>query len=382
MARRGLRADAPQTVTFVELFFDLVFVFAVTQVTVLVAYDLTPSGVLRGILIFWLIWWAWTQFTWTLNPADTTHPIVRAVTLLATAIAFVMATAVPDAFDGGALWFAVPYVAVRGLGLWLQVRVDLERQGVDRSGIYRWVAWSVPGLILVVAGALAAPDLRPWIWTGAVVMDLVAASIGGRGATWDLNAAHVSERHGLFVIIAIGESLIVAGAAASTEVRSPALVLAAGSGIAVACLLWWTYFGWLKDASEHALARFPSSAIGRTTRDAYSLAHFPLLCGIVGFAVGVKEITGHPEDPLAVEYTVALAVGVALFVGFSAVFWRRLGGSWLGPRLGLVALMVPAVFAAAAIGPAVPLLVVAAILVAIVVVEAVRSPVHEAAGGH
>lgn len=104
MARRGMRASAPQAVTFVELFFDLVFVFAVTQVTVLTAYDLTGAGVLRAVLIFWMIWWAWTQFTWTLNPADTTHTFVRAITLLATAVAFVMATAVPDAFGDGALW--------------------------------------------------------------------------------------------------------------------------------------------------------------------------------------------------------------------------------------------------------------------------------------
>lgn len=376
-----MRASAPQAVTFVELFFDLVFVFAVTQVTVLTAYDLTGAGVLRAVLIFWMIWWAWTQFTWTLNPADTTHTFVRAITLLATAVAFVMATAVPDAFGDGALWFAVPYVVVRALGLWLQVRVDLERMGVDRSGVQRWVVLSVPGLIAVLAGALAAPDLRPWIWMLAVLLDLVAASMAGRRASWDLNPAHVSERHGLFVIITVGESLIVAGAAASTDVRTPALVLAAGASIAVACLLWWTYFGWLKDASEHALARVPASDLGRATRDAYSLAHFPLLCGIVGFAVAIKELTGHPDDRLGVEYAAALALGVALFIGFSAVFWRRLGGGWLGPRLVLVAVMVPVVFAAAALGPAVPVLGVAATLTAIVVIETVRAPVPTTKSG-
>ena len=106
--RRSLRASEPQAVTFVELFFDLVFVFAVTQITALTAHDLTVGGVLRSILLFWLIWWAWTQFTWTLNPADTTHTGVRVLTLAATATAFVMATSIAHAFAEDGLWFAIP----------------------------------------------------------------------------------------------------------------------------------------------------------------------------------------------------------------------------------------------------------------------------------
>src|ERR671919_3012206 len=125
--RFRLHAPFPQSVTFVELFFDLVFVFAVTQVTALTAHDLTPAGIGRSLVVFWLIWWAWTQFTWTLNPADTKHAGVRLITLLATAIAFVMATGVLGAFAADGLWFALPYVAVRILGLGLQVVVELER---------------------------------------------------------------------------------------------------------------------------------------------------------------------------------------------------------------------------------------------------------------
>ena len=119
--------------TFVELFFDLVFVFAVTQLTVLTVHDLTPGGILRSILLGWLIWWAWTQFTWTLNPADTTHPGVRIVTLAASGIALVMAASVTRAFADDALWFAVPYVLVRVLGLGLQVRVERERVGASHT---------------------------------------------------------------------------------------------------------------------------------------------------------------------------------------------------------------------------------------------------------
>ena len=222
-AKGGYRASEPQPVTYVELFFDLVFVFAVTQLTALTAHDLTPGGILRSILLGWLIWWAWTQFTWTLNPADTTHPTVRVVTLAATAVALVMSASVPQAFTTDALWFALPYVIVRVLGLGLQVRVELERVGENHGGVYRWATFSAIGLLLVLLGAVADPGIRPWIWLLAIVADLVAAAMAGRGAVWDMDPAHLSERHGAFVIIAIGESLIIAGTAVANAgtIRRP-----------------------------------------------------------------------------------------------------------------------------------------------------------------
>jgi low temperature requirement protein LtrA len=202
---RPLHAPEDQPVTFVELFFDLVFVFAVTQITVSTAHDLTWGGVARSLLLFWLIWWAWTQFTWTLNPADTLHRTVRVITLLATAAAFVMAASVPRAFGDDPMWFAVPYVVVRMLGLWLQVQVDRERGVDDGSLILRWAVGSSVGLVLVLIGALADPPMRNWIWCAVIAADLLATSAAGRGKTWDLTPGHVSERHGLFVIIALGD---------------------------------------------------------------------------------------------------------------------------------------------------------------------------------
>ena len=183
----NLRTSDPQSVTFVELFFDLVFVFAITQLTALTAHDLTPDGILRSILLGWLIWWAWTQFTWTLNPADTTHPGVRVVTLVATGVALVMAASVTRAFAEDALWFAVPYVLVRALGLGLQVGVDRERVDASHTVVIVWTALSMVGLALVLIGAVADPSLRPWFWLLAIVADVIAAAWAGRGASWDLN---------------------------------------------------------------------------------------------------------------------------------------------------------------------------------------------------
>jgi len=209
--RRSLRATGPQGVTFVELFFDLVFVFAVTQITAGTASDLTPTGLLRSILVGWLIWWAWTQFTWTLNPADTNHEWVRVLTLVATAAAFVMAASVPRAFTDEAIWFALPYLAVRLLGLGLQVRVEMERDGADHRAVYRWAAASLVGLVLVLAGALVGPDLRSIVWLAAIVADLGAATYAGRAATWDLNPAPLAERHGLVGDLRTGRPPIWAG---------------------------------------------------------------------------------------------------------------------------------------------------------------------------
>jgi low temperature requirement protein LtrA len=374
--RRGVRASRPQGVTFVELFFDLVFVFAITQITAQTASDLTVEGVLQSILVGWLIWWAWTQFTWTLNPADTTHSWVRVLTLAATAAAFVMAASVPRAFTSEAIWFALPYLVVRLLGLGLQVRVEMEREGADHAAVYRWAGASLVGLALVMVGALVDPGLRSIVWLGAIGADFAAATVAGRAATWDLNPAHLAERHGLFVIIALGESLIVAGAAIASAELAPSLVAAVGASIVVACLLWWTYFGWLSAALAHRFAAADPRRLGPLARDAFSFAHFPLIGGIVGFAVAVEETVVHPDDPMTVPVLAALGVGVALFVASSALSLRTLGGPLLVARLAALAVMASALVVVAVVSmpPVVPLGVVAAALLAIVTVEAARPP--------
>jgi low temperature requirement protein LtrA len=367
-ARARLHAPEPQEVTFVELFFDLVFVFAVTQVTHLTATHLTAGGVTRSVVLFWLIWWAWTQFTWTLNPADTESTLVRACTLVATSVAFVMAASVERAYGEDPLWFALPYIVVRLLGLWLQVRIDLERGELDDRAVRRWALWSVLALGIVLAGTAVDPADRAWVWALAIAGDLGAASFASRSHRWDIHPAHFCERHGLFVIIALGESLIVAGTAVAGEERPAVLVAAAGAGLLVACLLWWTYFGWLKGALEHGLADAPPERLGTLARDAFSLGHFGLVCGIVGFAVALEEIVAHPDEAASAPIA-ALGTGVALFVGSSALALWRLDGRVLVPRLVLLVGTLVAVAALSGQRPVWPLLAVAAGLAAVVVVE-------------
>jgi low temperature requirement protein LtrA len=381
--QRTLRAPPGQPASFVELFFDLVFVFAVTQVTMLTVDDLTARGVGRAVLVFWLIWWAWTQFTWTLNPADTKRGTVQAITLLATAAAFVMAASVRFAFGGQALWFVIPYLVVRLLGLGLQVAIAREgNQGRVPIQVLWWSMLSIVGLVAVLAGAFVQVPARSLVWVGAIALDVVAAVIGGSAdEPWDLNAGHLAERHGLFVIIAIGESLIIAGTAAANQDRTLDLVGLAGAGLAAAGLLWWSYFGWLKDDLEEAFSTVAPSERGSAARDAYSLAHFPLVCGIVGFAVAADRMVLHRTDPVDARTLAALAIGTMLFMGATVLSYRRLRRRVLWPRLLITLVATVSLSVVEGAQPVWPLTIVAIGLAVVGLVERERIGGNERRGG-
>jgi low temperature requirement protein LtrA len=323
---RSYTSPEDQPATFVELFFDLVFVFGVTQIVGVLHHDLSWVGVGHAILVFWLVWWAWTQFTWALNAADTTHPVVELLTLLSTAVAFFMSVAIPGSFAGRALAFAVPYVLVRILGLWIYALVARAKPG-QHAAVRLFALVSTGGLAAVVAGALAGPEAQAWLWSLAIFLDVVAALVGGQREEWDLHAEHFAERHGLIVIIALGESLIVAAAGLADATLSMDVMVVALLGVLTSCALWWTYFPVAKPELEHALASVPAAAQGALARDAFSLAHFPMLCGVVAYAVALEEAIAHPGGPLAASARVALAIGPLLFVGGTALaMWRATCG--------------------------------------------------------
>jgi low temperature requirement protein LtrA len=255
---------------------------------------------------------------------------------------------------------------VRILGLSLQVLVEMERTKDPRAaGIWRWAGVSAIGLALVLVGALADPSIRPLIWVLAILTDLLATQAAS-GRTWDIHVGHMAERHALFVIIAIGESLIVAGTAVAAHERTLALVADSALALLIACLLWWTYFGWFKEGLEEQLVGTAPRDIGVRVRDAYSLGHFPMLFGIIGFAVGIEEIVAHPGDPLHSEVLIALGTGVALFVGFSAVVYWRISGTILVGRIVALLVMAAGLALVGSLPPAWPLAVVAIALTAVV----------------
>jgi len=327
-AQRTIVSPDDQKVTFVELFFDLVFVFAVTQIVGLLHVQLDWVGAARALLVFWLVWWAWTQFTWTLNSADTTHPVIELATLLATGVAFFMAVAVPGAFGDRAAWFAIPYVVVRVIGLVLHKRVAAIAHPSQHAAVRRFAIVSSGGLVAVLAGAFAGADTRYLLWGMAIFLDLIAAAIGGESEGWNLHPEHFGERHGLFVIIALGESLIVAAGGVATGAWTGSLLAVGIMAVAVTCAFWWSYFPRAKPLLDHALEEQRGVAQSTLARDAYSLLHFPMLCGVIAFAVAVDESVAHPADPFALETRIALAASVVLFLGGMAAALRRATGRW------------------------------------------------------
>lgn len=321
---RSIVSPEDQRCTFVELFFDLVFVFAVTKVVGLLHDGISWQSIGESVLVFWLVWWAWTQFTWAMNAADTTHPRVEMAGLLATGVAFFMAVGVPSAFHGHAMWFAGTYVAVRVLGLLLYdwvAWVDPQQ----RAAVRLFSAVSVAGLVAVLLGGLLGGTAQYVLWGVAIVLDIVAAAVGGQAEGWNLHPEHFSERHGLFVIIALGESLIVAASGLTVEAWPPVLVISAVMAVACTGALWWTYFASAKEQLEHALMKATGNARSRLARDAFSIIHFPMIGGIVGYAVVVEEVLAHPDHHLPLASRIMLAVSTALFVGGMALAQRRAG---------------------------------------------------------
>jgi low temperature requirement protein LtrA len=314
-----------QRVTFVELFFDLVFVFCVTQVVTLLHghVDLKSAG--SALLVFWLVWWAWTQFTWALNAANTDHPRVQLATLVATAVAFFLGVTIPRALGNAALWFSVSYVTVRVVGLliyyWVAWADPLQRSAVRVFGLV-----SLGGLVAVMAGGVAGGAAQYWWWSAAILLDLLAAGVGGQREGWNLHSDHFVERHGLIVIIALGETLIVA---ASGLLAAPATGAAMATGVlavGVTCGLWWSYFRHAREGLEHALAACQGPARSRMARDVFSVIHFPMLCGIVAMAAATEQALAHPEAPLTADLRVALGGGAVLFVcGTAMALWRATG---------------------------------------------------------
>lgn len=340
--RRARTSEEPQNATFIELFFDLVFVYALTQVTSLIVEDFTWSGAAKGVVVAWLVWWAWTQFTWTLSPADTTHPVVEIIVLVATAVAFFMARSVTEIFEGNPWLFLVPYVVIRaiGMGLYAWVGGESDRQMARSMGLFALA--SLPAIIVLGVGAVLEPGARVWWWATAILLDL-AAGIAVRGVSWRVHVSHFAERHGLFVIIALGESLIAIGVASTALAATVPSFLVKGAGVGLVCTLWWLYFGWFKSWLEGQVEIAGSIDL---VRNAYSFVHFLVVMGVVGVAAALESAIAHPDDPFSAPPAASLVLGLTSYVGGVALIAWMAGRLVLRTRLLFLGLVVVVSFVA------------------------------------
>jgi low temperature requirement protein LtrA len=304
-------ADREQRVTPLELFFDLVFVFAITQVTSFMSDDPTWHGLGRGLLVLAALWWAWTAYAWLTNALEPEEVMVRAAMVAAMAAMLVVALAVPEAFDAHGVLFAVAYLIIRLLHLLLYA-IAGKRDPDLLGAVLRFApsATLAPG-ILVVAGFLDGRE-QAALWVVALAVDYLGALIG-RGQGWRVSPAHFAERHGLIVIIALGESIVAIGIGAAGVSLTPSILAAAVLGTLAVASLWWAYFDVYAVSAQRHLSETRGAARARIARDYYSYLHMPMIAGVVLFALGLKKTLEHVGDPLATVPAVALCGGLALY---------------------------------------------------------------------
>jgi low temperature requirement protein LtrA len=361
--------EAEQRVTPLELFFDLVFVFGLTQVTSLMSADPTWSGLARGMLVLAALWWAWAAYAWLTNTIDPDEGAARLAVFGAMAAMLIVGLAAPGAFDDDALLFGGAYLAVRVLHI---VLYALAADDEDiRGAVMRLAPTSIvaPGLILGAAALDGAA--QGIVWLVALAVDYSGPLYGG-GRGWRVFPAHFAERHGLIVIIALGESIVAIGIGAAGIELGGRVVLAAILGVVVSAALWWSYFDVVAIVAERKMTEAKGVARSRIARDSYSYLHLPMVAGIILLALGVKKTIGHVDEPLESVPAVALCGGVALYylahIAFRLRNVRSMNWQRLVAALGCLALIPVATNARAIVG----LAAIAGLCAILITYEAIR----------
>ena len=340
-----VRGDGEQRTTALELFFDLIYVFAVTQLSHLVIDGhVSLESVGRASFLLIVVWWAWIYTTWMVNWFDPESTPVR---MLLTAIALaslLMSASIPKAFGSDGIWFAVAYIALQN-GRNSIAMLLLQRSHSLRRVFERIVASSTVSALLWLAGGIWAHD-RLGLWCGALAIDLIAPLLGyrtpglGRSLTsdWPVDGGHFAERFQSFIIIALGESIVVTGATASTRGLSDGVVGSLALAFLVTAELWWLYFGEVAEHARHDIAT--SDDPGRLARDAYTYLHLPIAAGIIMIAVADDLLISAPGHHLSGGAIVMAALGPAVYLFGESLVRIRMTGRYSLKRLGTVAALV------------------------------------------
>ncbi|HEY8590934.1 MAG TPA: low temperature requirement protein A [Naasia sp.] len=383
---RARTSDETHRVTTFELFFDLVFVFAFTQVTQYMAHEHSAEGVLQALIILGILWWSWTSYSWLANQTFVDEGIVRGGMAVAMVAMFIVALVIPEAYSDleggldGPLVLAIAYGVVRAAHLALYLLAAGDDAGLRRQILITTVPMVI-GVSLIVAGALLGDGLQTVLWGAALVLDLGITYATSRSGNWRIHSAgHWSERYGLVVILALGESIVAIGVGAADLPISVPVLLGAVLAIGLSVLLWWLYFDVISIAAEHEFAARRGAARATLAVEAYTYLHLLLIAGIVLSALGVEEVIAHVEagDPLGLFGAGALFGGTSLYLAAHAFFWRRVGRAWKWWRLGAATVLLALV----PVGSELPALAALALVVAVtavpVVVETIRYREHRA----
>lgn len=330
MASPSPAGEEVYRVTTLELFFDLVFVFAVTQLSHVLVKELNALGLAQVVLMFGVLWWMYGGYAWLTNTLTPTTAGRRLLLLVGMGGFFMVALATPTAFKGGGvLW---------GLGYLVLVLAHVTLYAQDNPNILRVLpANLLAAALIIVAGILDHGPAVYVLWTLALVVPIVQPYIVPAGGLFTIRAAHIVERHGLLVMITIGESVIAVGAGAEHAHLDPGLVVAVLLGLALAAAVWWSYFARDDERAEESLAAADDVRRTQMTMFGYFYAHIPLVIGIIVAAAGMGTAVGHAWDGLHAGPALALAGGVALYLAGDAAFRRavRIGPSRI--RLGAAA---------------------------------------------
>jgi len=347
-ARTGLRG-----VTNIELFFDLVYAFAITQLSLYLRDHATVDGVIRAAVLFGMVWTIWASTAYLVNWLDPNQLPVRRLLLAIMVVSLISSAAIPGAFEAAGLAIGASYAAVQ-IGRNLFAVYATRHEALERN-FQRFFVWSLLGGSLAIIGALAQGHLREILWALVVALDLFSAAVGfyvpglGRTATreWNIDGAHAAERIQAFVMIALGESIVIIGASLSgfkdlSLGETIAYLLAFITTVA----LWWVYF----DRSAAFAARALASSLdpGRLARSAYYWAQVPMVAGIIAVAAGDRLLLARPTQPAGVATACILLGGTAIFLAGHALFklavWHRVSRSHLAAIILLLVLIPIAVF--------------------------------------
>jgi low temperature requirement protein LtrA len=341
--------EREQRVTPLELFFDLVFVFGFTQVTTVLSDDPTWSGLGHGLLILGALWWAWAAYAWLTNTVNPDEGAVWGAILVAMAAMFVAALAVPEVFGRHGVVFGVAFLIVNVM--WLTLYALAARGDRDLlTAILRSAPSGLAGSALIVAAGFVHGGLRPILWLAALAVGLFGPLLGGMSG-WRVQPAHFVERHGLIVIIAIGESLIAIGLGAKETDLGPGAIVAAVLGLLVTTSFWLAYFDFFPIRGQQLLTDRSGAERIALARDVYTYLHLPMVTGIVVFAFAMKTTLAHVGEELDTIPALGLCGGPALYL-FAYVALRLRVARTLGRGRLLAAVACALLFPIAVVVPA------------------------------